>query len=280
VRANVADGLMSASYYADWWTDRIAEHTTLAQQTASRDARLKKSFRSAEASASAEEDGAGSVEAALDRLTEAERWKLERYLEGGSGGGERHGSSDRSGSPARLAETEFWEDEAAAVDMQGGGDGSNDGGPPSTQRREPTAQYIGRRLLSSDEEADGDLEGGDEEFGLRGARIGGGEGGGGNSGRAMPGEASAPVSPASSAGSYGAPDKSQEGQPARSSMEWIPGGLWMASMLPDISTAITAMAKLKDVVSPRGSSHSALVSPPVLPVHRADVAPARSSWLE
>ena len=35
---------------------------------------------------------------------------------------------------------------------------------------------------------------------------------------------------------------------ARSSMEWVPGGVWVASMLPDLSGFVET---LKDAVSPR-----------------------------
>ena len=190
VRANVADELLGAAYYAEWWTERVAEHTAKAQEKASRDAALAKQLREQTDAAN------GSVEAALDRLTESQRWKLERYLERSPQG------SPEKESPARA--NEFWEDEQAAVDLQGGGPSLSDG-LPSPQRRERTAQYIARRLLS--DSSDGDEP--DEECGH---------------------VSSEPVTPASSAGSDGKKEPQEDGS-IRSSMEWIPGGLWVACKL-------------------------------------------------
>ena len=36
VRENVGEGLLSAAYYVEWWSRRIAEHTTEQQHAASR----------------------------------------------------------------------------------------------------------------------------------------------------------------------------------------------------------------------------------------------------
>lgn len=217
VRANVADGLLSADYYVEWWMERIDKHT------ASNDSKLaKRQYVSSD-------DRTGTVEAALDRLLESERWKVERFLE-----------SDRTDTgscsiPSNFPETNFWEDQAAAVDLQAAAESS---GWSSPQRRERTAQYIARRLLS-DSDDEGCL---DEECGAA---------------------ASAPVTPASSAGS--------STEDVRSSLEWIPGGMWVASMLPDVSIAGNLVDKLKAAVSPRAAP---LAQPSVLPIH-SDAAPAR-----
>lgn len=222
---------MTARYYTEWWTKRIAERT-LAHQQASRDATLAQPDRGES------EARPGTVEAALDRLHESERWKVERFLES-----DRAGSTGSSGGSSGLSDTEFWEDEAAAFDLQE--TGSSDGGPPSPQRREWTAQYTARQLLS-DSEDEGVF---DEECGV------------------IP---SAPVTPASSAAS--------SSEDVRSSLEWIPGGMWVASMLPssmmpDITPHISgAVEKLRAAVSPRAAPPA---QPPVLPLYSA---PARN-WL-
>eukprot|EP01043_Picozoa_sp_COSAG02_P040472 COSAG02_NODE_3279_length_7026_cov_21.473798_6_plen_254_part_00 len=219
-RANVADGLLTASYYAEWWTTRIAENA-LAQQQAARDASLAQPERGDS------EARAGTVEAALDRLQESERWKVERYLES-----DRAGSTGSSGGSSGFPDTEFWEDEATAFDLQGAR--SSNGGLPSPQRRSAAAQYIAKRLLS-DSEDEGSF---DEECGAT---------------------VSAPVTPASSAGS--------SSEDVRSSLEWIPGGMWVASMMPDIAPHFSgAVERFKAAVSPRAGL---LAQPPVLPLHSA-----------
>ena len=242
VRANVADGLLGAAYYAEWWTERVAEHSKRAQEKAARDAALAKQL------AERTDAAGGSVEAALDRLTEAQRWKLERYLERSPQG------SPKESPGKRKKPNGFLEEEVeAGADLQGESPPQLDfDGLTSPQRRERTSQYIARRLLSSDSSGDEQV---DEESG----------------------HVSTPATPVSSAGSDG---KKEEDGSIRSSMEWIPGGLWVASMIPDLSAGWDVVGAIKEAVSPRGAP-----APPknksVLPVFGDDKPPARqwTSWL-
>ena len=234
VRANVADGLLSANYYAEWWTERIAEQNMLAQQNAARVPGQAKQQHDGS------ENRADTMEAALDRLLESERWKVERFLQS-----DRAASSGDSGFPG----TDFRADEATAFDLQAEVESSNV--LPSSRKRR-TAQFVARRLLS-DSEDDGVL---DEECGVI---------------------TSAPVTPASSAGS--------SSEDVRTSLDWIPGGMWVASGLdaaskmlptsiPDITPHLSgAVEKLKAAVSPRATP----LAPSVLPLH--DTAPPARSGL-